>query len=177
MSNKKSYFDRLRGRVAKQQGKIVSDTLDALFDNSPHLGDPESPWATGEYEINHKVSINGENPGPHFPPLTVANNARKIIERQSSLDTDADAKVNFKPEFIEIVTSMSNTGKAFITKEKLMSVPFIQCGDRATISNDTEHALSVEYGEEVDAGWGKPGYRTYAKSKKQIKAKYKNVLK
>jgi hypothetical protein len=97
-----------------------------------------------------------------------------MIEHQSK----SEEGVTLKPEFVEIVTGMFSTGKAFIAKEKLMASMKIRCGDRATISNDTYHALDVEYGPEVPGNfWEKDGYRPYSKTKKHIKAKYKNVLK
>lgn len=56
------FFDRVEKKIVKTQTKIASDALDLLFRKSPHAGENQ---AKGEYDANHKISINRAGHSSH----------------------------------------------------------------------------------------------------------------
>lgn len=53
------FIDRQKQRVADQQKKIAEKAMDYLFAFSPHFIEGV-PHATGHYDANHQISINGQ---------------------------------------------------------------------------------------------------------------------
>jgi len=142
-----NFFNKKRDEVAEVQQDITKTTLDTLFEFSPHLHDPYSKFAKGEYEINHKVSINDSEPSQHHPPASLSGSPAAISQEDL---------------------------KEYIEKEKDTSNG-IECGDAVGIFNTTKHAVAVETGN--DPMWVKEGYHTYTLTRDSIKLRYKNVLK
>lgn len=181
------YLKKKKQEVADKQAEIVCYAMDTLFKNSPHIGNPESPWAEGEYEINHKISINGKFTS-HYPPVKRnSKDFKQASERSEDFmanimegpDTEG-ALVELKkttglnPDELPAAIMKENVTHIFIEKEKLKTNK-IECGDTVKIFNDTAHADDVEDGGEH---WrAKPnGYGTYRKTKRAVKAKYNNVI-
>ena len=70
-----SFFKKQREKVAEKQQKIVSETLNGLFSLSPHVG---SDYSKGEYDANHKISINNGPVSSHHGP-THSETASKLL--------------------------------------------------------------------------------------------------
>jgi len=144
----KMFFDKTRKRTVNVEKKIMKDALDSLYEFSPHYMDPDSPFANGEYEINHKVSVNDGETTSHHPPIGSGQQTKGAIEEGHL--------------------------KEFIEKEK-DRVDVAKCGDSVSIFNTTAHADAVETGD--DPVWQKEGYFPYKRTKDYLKKRYKNVLK
>jgi hypothetical protein len=68
-----NFFDKVEKRVEDKQKEIVAEAMFSLFIESPHhaysLFDKDgAPYARGEYDSNHKISINNSALTPHNPP-------------------------------------------------------------------------------------------------------------
>lgn len=59
------FIDKIEKKVVKVQSKMASDVLSSLFRSSPHAGQNQSK---GEYDANHKLSINHKPTSPHHGP-------------------------------------------------------------------------------------------------------------
>ena len=185
----KAFFNKQRQRVADVQKKIARDTLGTLYENSPHIGDPDSPWSEGEYEINHRLSINGKPMSLHRGPIGTSSKEYQQAEQMAedffeSIMSGSDPEqamstlkqqTGLAPDQLPAAIMSESTTKAINLAEQAL-VSNIECGDSVTISNDTGHAPDVEDG---GVHWrDKPnGYGTYRKTRRAIKAKYSNVIK
>jgi len=62
------FFDKQKEKIASVQIDIAKTAFDSLFAKSPHKGEPGSNFAEGEYDANHKISINGKSTSSHHSP-------------------------------------------------------------------------------------------------------------
>jgi len=70
-----NFFDKVEKKVVEVQKDIAKDALNLLFRKSPHAGENQ---AKGEYDANHKISINhGSTSGHHGP--THSKTASKVL--------------------------------------------------------------------------------------------------
>jgi hypothetical protein len=76
-----NFFDKVEKKVEDKQKEIVAEAMFSLFNKSPHISGPVlefeheaafnsddgAEWALGEYDSNHKISINNSPLTPHYP--------------------------------------------------------------------------------------------------------------
>ncbi len=80
-----NFFDKQEKRVAARQKEISEDVIDTLFDLSPHVD--TAPFSYGEYDANHKISVNGSAETPwRFPTLSRAVSKSFINEEKANLE-------------------------------------------------------------------------------------------
>ena len=160
MANKSisDFFKKKKEAVASVQKEIASNAMEQLYESSPHMLDQDSPYATGQYESNHKVSVNDEEFSALHPSLI------------SEFDFQSYKDIQKDPSFFqEIITEQRLQPE----KDRLEKV---KCGDSVTITNPTPHAYAVETGD--DPQWHyNDGYHPYSNTKEVLKGRYKNVLK
>jgi len=75
-----SFFDKVEERVVQTQKNIIASAMGSLFAESPHYDD--APYAKGEYDSNHKISINNSPLSRHNLPSRdkEASRARHMTE-------------------------------------------------------------------------------------------------
>lgn len=59
-----AFIKKQEERVGAVQKGMARDVLDELFSRSPHFN-PIDFKSDGEYDANHKISVNGLPPSPH----------------------------------------------------------------------------------------------------------------
>jgi len=95
------FFDRVEAKIVKTQTKIASHALDTLFRKSPHAGENQ---AKGEYDANHKISINHAGHSSHHGPTHNEAASRMFI-------TTEKAKLS-AIKFGDSITVLNDTGHA-----------------------------------------------------------------
>lgn len=80
-----NFFDKIEKKIVKTQTKIASDALSLLFRKSPHAG---QNYAKGEYDANHKISINNAGHSSHHgPTYSEAASGALLITEKAKLST------------------------------------------------------------------------------------------
>jgi len=78
------FFNRQKEKIASVQTDIAQAALGSLFAKSPHKGQPGSKYAKGEYDANHKISINSKPVSSHHPPTGSRELSAQMIEMEKS---------------------------------------------------------------------------------------------
>ena len=74
------FFKRLKKKVAEEQQEIISSSLRTLFNKSPHEG--TNDYAKGEYDANHKISINHGPASAHHDATGSLGMSRLLIDNE-----------------------------------------------------------------------------------------------
>jgi len=82
MSGKSSideFFKKQKEKVAKKQQEIAIVALISLFSKSPHAGED---YSKGEYDANHKISINHKGGSSHHRATGSESNSKQFIDNE-----------------------------------------------------------------------------------------------